>query len=232
MICVPIVAKNTEEALHRIAKANMLADILEIRLDMMDRFDLQKMIQSTSKPVLATYRSIREGGQGTADHETHVSYLLSAIEGGAKLVDVERSLPRKWRERIFRGRGKSNIIISTHILDQTPSREALEEILKKMSATGADIIKIVTHAKSMRDNLRVLDLIPQAHEEGIQIIAFCMGPLGRISRIFSHLMGAYMTFASLERGQESADGQLAVVDMKRILDMFKSEKPSVPAEFL
>ena len=197
MICIPIVAKNTEEALEKIARANTLADILEIRLDMMDTFDLDKIIQSASKPVLATYRSIREGGQGPADHKTQVRYLLSAIEGGAKLVDVERSLPKKWREKISRARRKSIIIISTHIVDRTPSREALEEIFKKMSATGADIIKIVTHAKTMTDNLRILELIPQAHKKGIKIIAFCMGPFGRISRIFSHLMGAYMTFASL-----------------------------------
>ena len=222
MICIPIVAKNTEEALEKISRANTLADILEIRLDMMDTFDLHKMIQSASKPVLATYRSIREGGQGTADHKTHVSYLLSAIEGGAKLVDVEQSLPGEWREKISRARGKSSIIISTHILDRTPSREALEKIFKKMSATGADVIKIVTHARNMTDNLRVLDLIPQANEEGIKIIAFCIGPLGRISRIFSHLMGAYMTFASLEGGEESAEGQIPVVAMKRVLDIFKS----------
>lgn len=222
MICIPIVAKNTEEALEKIAKANTLADILELRLDMMDAFDLPKMIQGASKPVLATYRSIREGGQGTADHKTHVSYLLSAIEGGAKLVDVEQGLPAKWREKIFRARGKSSIIISTHIPDRTPSREELEEIFKKMSAAGGDIIKIVTYAGTMTDNLRVLELIPQAHEKGIKIIAFCMGSLGRISRIFCHLMGTYMTFASLEGGEESAGGQIPVVDMKKILDFFKS----------
>ncbi|UCB47664.1 MAG: type I 3-dehydroquinate dehydratase, partial [Deltaproteobacteria bacterium] len=78
---------------------------------------------------------------------------------------------------------------------------------------------IVTHARTMTDNLRVLDLIPQAQEKGIKIIAFCMGPFGRISRIFSHLIGGYMTFASLEGGEESADGQISVVEMKRILEM-------------
>ncbi len=219
MICIPIVAKNTEEALEKIAKANTLADILEIRLDMMDTFDLHKIIQGASKPVLATYRSIREGGQGPIDHKTHVSYLVSAIEKGAKLVDVERSLPEKWQKEIFRARSRCSIVLSTHIPDRTPSKEALEEIFKKMSATTADIIKIVTHARTMTDNLRVLDLIPQAQEKGIKIIAFCMGPFGRISRIFSHLMGGYMTFASLEGGEESADGQISVVEMKRILEM-------------
>ena len=218
MICIPIVAKNTEEALEKIDKANALADILEIRLDMMDTFDLHKMIQGASKPVLATYRSTREGGKGPAAHKTRASYLLNALEEGAELVDVEQSFPEKWREKIFRARGKSSIVISTHISDRTPSREELHEIFEELTASGADIIKIVTHANTMTDNLRVLNLIPKAHERGIKIIAFCMGPFGRISRIFSHLMGGYMTFAALEGGEESADGQIPVMEMKKILE--------------
>ena len=87
-----------------------------------------------------------------------------------------------------------------------------------MTASGADIIKIVTHANTMTDNLRVLNLIPKAHERGIKIIAFCMGPFWIISRIFSHLMGGYMTFAALEGGEESADGQIPVMEMKKILE--------------
>lgn len=221
MICIPIIAKNTEEALGKIARANALADMLEIRLDMMDTFDLRKIIQATSKPALITYRSIREGGKGTADHKTHANYLSVALEEGAELVDVEWSLPEKWREKIFSAQGKSSIILSTHIPDSTPPREELEEIFREMTATGAHIIKIVTHARNMVDNLRVLDLIAKAHERGIKIIAFCMGPLGRISRIFSQLMGGYLTFASLEAGEESADGQIPVMEMKKILEILR-----------
>jgi 3-dehydroquinate dehydratase type I len=219
MICIPIFAKNTQEALEKIARANALADMLELRLDMMDTFDLHEMIQAVSKPALVTYRSIREGGKGTADEKMHASYLLAALEEGAELVDVERSLPEKWRKKIFRAQGKSKIIISNHMPDNTPSREELEKIFREMTATGADIIKIVTHARSMMDNLRVLDLIPKAQERGINIIAFCMGRFGRISRIFSHLLGGYLTFASLEGGEESAAGQIPVEEMKKILDV-------------
>ena len=222
MICIPIVAKNTEEALEKIDKANASADILELRLDMMDTFDLHKMIQRASKPVLATYRSMREGGKGPADHKTHASYLLKALEEGAELIDVERSLPEKWQEKLFHARGKSRIVISAHASDNTPSNEELYEILRELTASRADIIKIVTYANAIKDNLRVLNLIPKAHERGIEIIAFCMGPFGRISRIFSHLMGGYMTFAALEGGEESADGQIPVTEMKKILAIFES----------
>jgi 3-dehydroquinate dehydratase len=35
-------------------------------------------------------------------------------------------------------------------------------------------------------------------------------------------MGGYLTFASLEKGEESASGQIPVREMKKILDMISS----------
>ena len=222
MFCIPIIAKNTDEALEKMARANTLADMLEIRLDMMDTFDLHEIIQTACKPVLVTYRSKKEGGKGSADPETHTNYILTAIEEGADLVDVELSLSRKWRQKIFDARGRPDIIISIHINDGTPSRQDLEKIFRDCTDTHSDIVKIVTRAETWADNLRVLELIPKAHDLGIKIIAFCMGPMGRISRVFSHLMGGYLTFASLEQGEESADGQMTVTEMKKIMEHLSS----------
>ncbi|NIS60800.1 MAG: type I 3-dehydroquinate dehydratase, partial [Proteobacteria bacterium] len=83
-------------------------------------------------------------------------------------------------------------------------------------ATGANIIKIVTYANTMEDNLRVLELIPHARKRGLEIIAFCMGEMGRISRVMAALLGSYFSYASLEKGAESAPGQLTVQEMEVI----------------
>ena len=219
MICIPIIAKNTDEALKRIAKANTLGDMIEIRLDVMEKFDLKEIIESATKPILVTYRSKREGGGGSADYGTRVHYLLDAIEAGADYVDVEFSIPLEWRQRIFQMKGSCGLIVSAHLLNGTPSGEKLEGVFKNMAATGADIVKIVPRARTWEDNFRVLELIPKAQAIGMKIIAFCMGPLGRISRIVCPLMGGHMTFASLEIGQESASGQIPALDMNKILEM-------------
>ena len=87
-----------------------------------------------------------------------------------------------------------------------------------MAATGADVVKIVTHASAQTDNLTVLGLIPLAEKMGIGMIAFCMGPLGRISRVACPLLGGAFTFASLKKGQESASGQVPATEMKMILE--------------
>ena len=203
-------------------EAAPLADIVEIRLDVMETFSLNEIIGSAPRPVIVTYRTKREGGQGGADYGTTIQYLIDAVRAGADFVDVEYSLPLDYRSRVFQSVKSSKLIISTHLLYETSSQEKLEDIFKKMAATGADVVKIVTHAKEPEDNLRVLELIPMARNLHIKIIAFCVGPLGRISRIACHLLGGYLTFASLETGQESASGQIPVKEIRKILEVLSS----------
>jgi len=221
MICIPIIAKNTEEGRKKIARANPMADMLELRLDVMESFCVEDMIREAAKPVIVTYRSKKEGGSGSADYETIAHYLWNAVEKGADLVDLEYRMPLKLRRGFLEGQGSFGVIISTHLLDGTPSRKKLEAIFRERAATGADIVKIVTWAGAPEDNLRVLGLIPMAQKVGVKIIALCMGPMGRICRIASPLLGGYLTFASLEEGQESADGQMPVIQMNRILKVLK-----------
>jgi 3-dehydroquinate dehydratase type I len=217
MFCIPIIAKNTKEAFEKIYRASFLADILEIRLDLMEDFDLGEIVKASNRPLLVTYRSVKEGGEGNADPEMHAEYLLSAIQSGAAFVDVELSLPVKLREKIICSAGRTETVLSTHIMDATPSREELNKIYRDCTAMGADIVKIVTWAGNWADNLRVLELIPHARKFAVKISAFCMGPMGRISRVFSHLLGGYITFVALDRQEEFAKGQICLQDMKKIL---------------
>lgn len=221
MICIPIMARNNIEAMTKMAAAAPLADMMEIRLDVMESFDLKDILETAPKPVIVTYRSKKEGGSGLARYETRVRHLLRAVELGADFVDVEFSMPQIYRQEIFQAEGSSRLIISAHLSNKTPPREALEDRLRKMAATGADMVKIITYAREPEDNLRVLGLIPLARKLGVNIIAFCMGPAGRISRIFTLLMGGYLSFASLEEGQESAAGQIPISKMKKMLEMLK-----------
>jgi 3-dehydroquinate dehydratase type I len=220
MFCIPIIARDTEEALRKMAVAAPLADIVEVRLDLMNSFDLGPIIRSSVRPVIITYRSEKEGGMGKDDPDTVAGYLVSAIKEGTNLIDLELGMPLTVRERILNARGGTKVIISTHINSGTPSRDELKRIFNKSIGAGGNIVKIVTRASRWDDNFRVLELIPEAREMGVDIIAFCTGPLGRMSRIFSLLMGAHMTFASIQIGEESADGQIPIMEMKELLEFF------------
>ena len=217
MICIPVIARDTEEALARIAGACTLGDVVELRLDGMESFCLREMIRAASRPVLVTYRSIREGGRGAADEETRMGLLHRAIQAGAALVDVEYGVSADCRRRVLLERAGVKVVLSTHFPEGTPNPDRLARLLMEMAAEEADVVKIVTRARVPEDNLRVLSLIPMARERGVEIIAFCMGKAGRLSRIASPLLGGYMTFASLGEGEESADGQIPADRMNQIL---------------
>jgi 3-dehydroquinate dehydratase type I len=222
MFCVPIIASDTEEALKKMHQAAQVADVLEVRLDLMDSFDIQRIVKGSEKQVLITCRSIAEGGEGEDSADIVAGHMITAVESGADLVDVELSMPADARDRIMAARGKSKIVLSTHIHTETPPYSELEKIFNMSVQAGGDIVKIVTMAKEWEDNLRVLKLVRKARKDKVKIISFCMGPLGRMSRVFSVPMGAYLTFASLEAGQESAKGQIPIDRMKELMEYFSS----------
>jgi 3-dehydroquinate dehydratase I len=222
-ICIPIGAAGTQKAVEKIVRANGLADLLEFRLDLLAGCRLEALFHAAAKPVIATYRSARQGGQGPDDGEQQARILHRARESGADLVDLEYDLPVRIREDLLKSFGSERVVLSAHLLAGTPSWRSLQGLLKRMAAVGSSLVKIVTRAHTLEDNLRVLRLIPEAKQKDLEIIAFCMGPQGRISRVASPLLGGYLTFAALETGEESAPGQIPAGEMRRILTLFSSE---------
>jgi 3-dehydroquinate dehydratase len=46
-----------------------------------------------------------------------------------------------------------------------------------------------------------------------------MGEHGRVSRLLSPVFGCFLTYASLQRGGETASGQMTVQEMKRAYEL-------------
>ncbi|MCG6916146.1 MAG: type I 3-dehydroquinate dehydratase, partial [Deltaproteobacteria bacterium] len=79
----------------------------------------------------------------------------------------------------------------------------------------------VTLAKGMEDNISLLNLIRMGRNRGIEVVSFCLGSLGRISRLACLLMGGAFTYAALESGAEAAPGQLTLAKMRELLELLK-----------
>ena len=90
-----------------------------------------------------------------------------------------------------------------------------------MAASNTGVVKVVTLAKRMEDNISLLNLIGRGRKRGIEVVAFCLGPLGRISRLACLLMGGAFTYAALESGAEAAPGQLTLAEMRQLLELLK-----------
>ena len=85
-----------------------------------------------------------------------------------------------------------------------------------MNDLPGEILKIVTYARDLNDNLKMFQLLERAKKENKKLIGLCMGDLGEISRILSPLYGGFLTFGSLETGQESAPGQIPANVLRNI----------------
>ena len=82
-----------------------------------------------------------------------------------------------------------------------------------MKSANAYIIKIVTTANKLSDNLKIIELVKKSKKP---VIGLCMGPLGEISRILAPLYGSFLTFASLDKGKESSPGQIPAEILRNI----------------
>ena len=218
LLCVSVQAPNTNAALKKIARAGAVADLVELRLDLIPKADLETLVRFSPVPVIATVRSRREGGAGNGRIRETVSLLLRALEAGAACVDVEMALPGEVRREMIRMAGPERVILSRHIMDRTPSSHILSRILERMAALRPAVIKIVCYAYAPEDNQRVLALIPRARSMGLGISAFCMGRTGAMSRLRSLRMGATLGYAALSIAEATADGQIPIQDMRRLLE--------------
>lgn len=225
MICVPIVAKSTEEASARMVQGARLADILELRIDQIRDVDLKQLMsrKPDGKAIMVTNRRADEGGGFVGTERERIDLLKDAVAFGADYVDAEARtetpLLKELVAQIAQHGSRTKWIISHHDLKETPSAEVLRKRFNAFSRTKADIVKICTYAHTMEDNLRVLGLIPYARNKGRTVIALCMGEQGRISRIMAPFLGSHLIYASLEKGAESAPGQLTIEEMRLIAKM-------------
>lgn len=222
-IAVSIPVKSLKIALKLISKANRKADFIELRLDYSRHLaenELQKLVMACRKPVIATVRSKKEGGFFSGKLNEKIALLEKAVELGVQFVDVEFGCGKSAVREILKKKGLAKLILSYHNFKKTPSFSELKKLLEKMLVLKPDVVKIACFAKTEKDNDAMILLMEEAKKLDVEIIAFCMGKMGKYSRLHSCDFGAFLTFASLEKGMETACGQLTVSELKSYIEEF------------
>jgi len=225
MICVSVLAETNRKALRMMARGFALADMVELRIDRMGAPDLPALVGARKGRLLVTNRRKKEGGFFAGPEKDRVDLLAEAARLGVDWVDIEAStegrLIRDLAAKISGPGRNTKMIVSHHELRGTPPWRGLRRRYEACRAFGAHVVKIVTYAEAVEDNFRVLQLIPRSLVEGQAIVAFCMGPQGRISRILAPVLGSCISYASLRKGAESAPGQPTVSELRRTLRCLK-----------
>jgi 3-dehydroquinate dehydratase type I len=86
-LCVTVTGRTMEE-LRRARDAAAHADLVELRLDSVDRPDALGAIEGRRRPVIVTCRAAWEGGGFRGSEEERERILSAAEAGGAEFVDV------------------------------------------------------------------------------------------------------------------------------------------------
>ncbi|MFC2059861.1 type I 3-dehydroquinate dehydratase [Chloroflexota bacterium] len=210
-ICAAIVNKDLEA----IRAIEPFTELFEVRIDLIGH-GWQELASQLNKPWIACNRRADEGGKCQEDDARRIEELLQAIDLGADIIDIELRT-RNLEEAVQEIKNRAKCLLSFHELEGTPPLNTLREIVDRQVTAGADICKVITTAKQFEDNLTVLQLIAEYPQT--KIISFAMGPTGLISRVLCPLSGGDFTYASIEKGKESASGQITVRDLRRLYEI-------------
>ena len=116
------------------------------------------------------------------------------------------------------------VIASNHHFHETPIKQTLLNIFKKMDFLGADILKIAVMPTSRRDVIRLLSATENASRFSRKpIITMSMGGTGLISRLCGEVFGSALTFGAV--GKVSAPGQINAEDLRSVLNLIHQNLP-------
>ena len=241
MICTSIQGKTLEEILEILESGEV--EMAEIRLDLcdLDEEEIEELFTQSDVPLIATcriaslaqrvaaegdllddagkvlseqglYASQPRKGRNPAE-ELAENQLLKAIEAGAKYVDLEVEAPPMMGRKIRQACQEygTMLIRSFHDFEGTPPEATLLSLLDKGRRFGGEVVKIVTTANCKADADRVLALYREAVPG--TLVAFCMGPEGRESRLEALKQGAPFTYACLTAEEATAPGQWTAAEM-------------------
>lgn len=221
-ICAVITESTVDAARIAIKQASAVADLIEIRLDYLRDFDftngtnLRSLLKDRPLPTIITCRAISEGGVQQIDDETRLRLLVEGARSAADYCDIEAAY--------YEAAAKlypdiSKLIVSYHNFTETP--QDLNGVYDRITALPAAIHKIVTRANSIKDSLAVFNLLERARNDGRNIIALAMQEPGLVTRIMGPSRGSFLTYATLERGKESAPGQ---PDCEEMRDLYRIQR--------
>ena len=237
MICTTIQNRTLEQIYEALEQCEMA----EIRLDRcpLSTKEIDELFTS-DVPLVATCRiseiaaaepslqDLPEQSREIKAMQIAEKRLIRAIEAGARYVDVEIEAQKQMSKRVRQAAHENGTVFirSYHDFEGTDSLEALKAIVEKCVYHGADMVKIVTTARTPEDVQKVAALYDWCRKEKASgndktgsladggLIAFCMGEAGRQSRVDCLALGAPYTYAALTEEEAAAPGQWPLEQMR------------------
>jgi len=202
-----VLGRTAEEMIDQIRRAEGKADLIELRLDYLDDAS-EKTIDRIfahkgETPWLLTYRPKEQGGQQELTVEKRKAFWNSRLN--AEFIDVEEDIAS-----VITPLGATRIH-SYH--DFSGSTADLSSLFVRLSKLGDGVVKIAAQADQSTDAIPVWKLLEFSEAVNQPVIPLAMGEAGKWTRILGLARGAFLTYASLESGKETAPGQISTHEM-------------------
>lgn len=222
MICTTIQNRTLEEIMNLLETSEPRIQMAEIRLDRcpLSIEEIEYLFSSSDTPLVATCRVV-DDGNGT--WEEAEEKLTAAVEAGAAFLDLEIEAPKEIGKRLRRTCTEygTTMIRSSHFFAGTPSDQVLRNTVEKCRKFGGEIVKIAAMAKSGEDVARVLALYSSIAstnsaaetQRPVELVAFSMGEIGKVSRLDCLKLGSPFTYAALNENEAAAPGQWCYSEM-------------------
>jgi 3-dehydroquinate dehydratase/shikimate dehydrogenase len=208
-IAASLAGPNTETFLSLLHDLVPPASMVEVCIDLMESYDLARIIKSSPCPLIISCRPTREGGHFTGAEFKRLGILIQAMELGCAYVDVEWDsiglLPQ-------RRSSATKLIVSRHWPCVMPSEvwSTYEELREQ-----ADVVKLVGMAQYPADVLPIFDLLKRATTP---VIGLAMGKVGQLTRFLAPCFpNSFLTYAASTPTTATAPGQLSMHEM---IDLF------------
>jgi 3-dehydroquinate dehydratase/shikimate dehydrogenase len=228
-VCTAIQAGSPAEMLQRAESALKESTFLEFRLDSLSRpaavLPRIKTFLASHPRVTAigTCRRKPNGGNFGGSLSEELEILRNAARAGCRIIDLEvesagEATPAQFEK--FRAALRDTgitLLVSFHDFSRT---RGLDEAADHIASFEPDIIKVVSTAQTLADNLAVIRLLEARSSSG-RIVAMAMGEEGLVSRVLGPRSGSAFTFASLAVGAETAPGQVTAPTLR---DLYRIDK--------
>lgn len=218
-ICTVVQGKNLETLLKNLKKAQTSAEMVELRADSIGNFTIEDIVllkKATKLPVVFTFRHEKEGGlfKGTVIKQKAI--LKKAFDLGFTYVDVAYDNPIL---KELSAKEKTQLLVSYHNYEGTPSIKQLTGILTKMRSVKPALIKMVTFVRKW-DNISTLIALLNAKKGEEKLVVIGMGEKGEITRLTFPLMGSHIAFVAMKGEEKIAPGMLTKEDFEPITRYF------------
>jgi len=224
-ICVAITGDTPHEMVERAEEAVRENTFIEFRLDYLAKPlaalpKLKHFLEFHREATcIATCRRRVNGGKFTGTAAAQLEVLTKAATAGFEIIDLELQTAETMKPaalKKLRSAGAA-LLISHHDFKTTKD---LEKIYARIEPLHPDFIKIVSTARSLADNVKMMRFLESKGEEG-NVVGICMGDYGVISRVLGLRAGSRFTFAAATLGEETAPGQIAA---RTLIESYRADQ--------